>query len=97
MGVNWRLPKTQKSLSRLLQKPKEGDFWQADHMHAVSEGGGDCGLENLRTLCTPCHQVETNRLRSRLRLRGPPAGNVSGCTHEDKSANCTDIRKFMSR
>lgn len=25
----------------------------------VYAGGGECGIENLRTLCTPCHQVVT--------------------------------------
>lgn len=30
-------------------------FWEMDHIVPVSEGGGLCGLENLRTLCLPCH------------------------------------------
>ena len=54
-NANWKLPKSAKALDRLLQNPREGDFWQADHILAVSEGGGGCGLENLRTLCVPCH------------------------------------------
>ena len=32
-------------------KVKEGSFWQADHLRAVADGGGSCGLDNLRTLC----------------------------------------------
>lgn len=41
--------------------------WQADHILAVIAGGGMCGLENLRTLCTtPCHKQVTKELRSRL-------------------------------
>lgn len=70
---NWKLPKSASALERLLQQPREGDFWQADHIQAVAEGGGGCGLENLRTLCTPCHQEETERLRARLRLNGSSA------------------------
>lgn len=54
-NANWRLPKSAKALERLLQDPKEGDFWNADHINAVSEGGGGCNLDNLRTLCVPCH------------------------------------------
>lgn len=54
-NADWKLPKSAKALDRLLQNPKEGDFWQADHILAVAEGGGSCGLENLRTLCVPCH------------------------------------------
>lgn len=29
-------------------------LWEADHLVPVVEGGGGCGLENLRTLCIPC-------------------------------------------
>lgn len=34
-------------------------FWEMDHIKAVHEGGGCCGLENLRTLCVPCHKQVT--------------------------------------
>jgi superfamily II DNA or RNA helicase/5-methylcytosine-specific restriction endonuclease McrA len=51
----------------LLQSPNEGMFWQADHVLPVSEGGGECTMENIRTLCTGCHQKETAALRRRLR------------------------------
>lgn len=54
-NANWKLPKSAKALDRLLHEPKEGDFWQADHILPVAQGGGGCGLENLRTLCVPCH------------------------------------------
>lgn len=30
-------------------------YWDADHVVAVVEGGGCCGLDNLQTLCVPCH------------------------------------------
>lgn len=43
-----------------------GDLWQADHIKPVIEGGGECGLENLRTLCTACHKLETAALRRRI-------------------------------
>lgn len=42
-------------------------FWQADHIIPVVEGGGECGLDNYRTLCTGCHQRVTKELRIRLR------------------------------
>jgi HNH endonuclease len=71
LSANWRLPKSANGLESLLQNPREGDFWQVDHILAVSEGGGGCGLENLRTLCVPCHIAETEKLRARLRLAGP--------------------------
>jgi hypothetical protein len=40
-------------------------FWEADHVVAVIEGGGLCGLDNLRTLCRPCHRAATRALRAR--------------------------------
>jgi 5-methylcytosine-specific restriction endonuclease McrA len=43
-----------------------GDLWQADHILPVVEGGGECGLENYRTLCTHCHRQETAALHERL-------------------------------
>jgi len=48
-----------------------GHLWQADHIVPVTEGGGECGLENIRTLCTACHKRETAALRARL------AGKIS--------------------
>jgi hypothetical protein len=72
LAVNWKLPKSSKAMENILNNPKEGDFWQADHIHAVAEGGGACGLDNLRTLCTPCHLLETEKLRGRLKLKSPP-------------------------
>lgn len=43
--------------------------WQADHIIPVAEGGGECGLENFRTLCVPCHKIVTKELHSRLVLK----------------------------
>ena len=42
-------------------------LWDADHVVPVAEGGGLCDLDNLRTLCLPCHREATRRLRERLR------------------------------
>lgn len=43
-----------------------GQFWQADHIIEVVNGGGECGLENFQTLCTPCHKAKTKRLAGEL-------------------------------
>ena len=29
--------------------------WEADHIIPVADGGGECGLQNYRLLCRPCH------------------------------------------
>lgn len=41
------------------------DVWQADHIVPVSEGGGECGLENYRTICTDHHHEVTAESRRR--------------------------------
>jgi 5-methylcytosine-specific restriction endonuclease McrA len=40
-------------------------YWDADHIVPVVEGGGSCSLENIRTLCVPCHQQVTKELARR--------------------------------
>lgn len=41
------------------------DWWDADHIVPVIEGGGECGLSNYRTLCIPCHQKVTKEMHAR--------------------------------
>lgn len=45
------------------------DWWDADHILAVIEGGGECDLANLRTLCIPCHRKATRELHARIKRR----------------------------
>jgi 5-methylcytosine-specific restriction enzyme A len=42
-------------------------LWDADHIIPVVEGGGECDLENIRTLCLKCHRAVTAELRQRRR------------------------------
>lgn len=42
-------------------------LWDADHILPVCEGGGECELDNIRTLCLACHRDATWDLRRRLR------------------------------
>lgn len=44
-------------------------YWEADHIIPVVEGGGECDLSNMRTLCLKCHRLATAELRRR-RKRG---------------------------
>jgi len=41
-------------------------LWDADHVLPVAEGGGECDLANMRTLCLKCHRQVTAALRRRL-------------------------------
>ena len=45
-----------------------GGLWDADHIIPVKEGGGLCGLENIRTLCIKCHKAETKILAKKPKL-----------------------------
>ena len=49
-------------------KPRQRtSLWDADHIVPVAEGGGECDLGNMRTLCLRCHREATAALRARLR------------------------------
>lgn len=52
-----------------LYNPYHRSLWDADHIVPVIEGGGECGLENYRTLCIPCHQRVTKELHGRLKAK----------------------------
>jgi 5-methylcytosine-specific restriction endonuclease McrA len=47
-------------------------LWDADHIRPVAEGGGECDLDNLRTLCLMCHREATAELRRRMRKTQVP-------------------------
>jgi 5-methylcytosine-specific restriction endonuclease McrA len=49
-----------------LKKRTRRSLWDADHIVPVVEGGGECDLENIRTLCLICHRRATRELRERL-------------------------------
>ncbi|KAI7748958.1 hypothetical protein M8C21_011089, partial [Ambrosia artemisiifolia] len=46
-------------LEKLINDPTEGNAWHADHIVPVYRGGGECRLENMRTLCIACHAKVT--------------------------------------
>jgi len=106
LNAKWRLPQTRQATDRLLNDPREPDFWQADHKIAVAEGGGSTGLDNLRTLCTPCHGSETEKLFGRLKTMpasqtdepkdGLTQMDITACfskINNDKSSGTTKSKK----
>ena len=52
-----------------LKRATRRSLWDADHILPVAEGGGECDLANIRTLCLLCHRKATAELRMRLRKR----------------------------
>jgi 5-methylcytosine-specific restriction enzyme A len=69
-----KLPKTEaEERAEFLRKYKippgrvSTNWWDADHIVPVIEGGGECDLSNYRTLCIPCHKKATKDLHERLK------------------------------
>ena len=65
----------------LEKRVREGDAWEVDHVSAVHQGGGQCGDDNLRLLCRPCHKritaaqaTERSRKVQQKRKRAAAAG-----------------------
>ncbi len=50
-----------------IKERQRKTLWDADHVMPVSEGGGECDLDNMRTLCLKCHRQVTAELRVRRR------------------------------
>ncbi len=68
----WRNLKRQRGAARVrillawgLKRGSRKSLWDADHIVPVVEGGGECDLANLRTLCLKCHRAATAELRKR--------------------------------
>jgi 5-methylcytosine-specific restriction protein A len=65
-----------------LRRISRRTLWDADHIRPVVEGGGECDLENIRTLCLACHRQETRNLRIRQ------SGNAqSSCAEENTTSS----------
>ncbi len=57
-------------LERFVLQPLEGNLWHADHVVPVHLGGGECGLDNIRSLCVLCHsRVSAEQSAARAGLR----------------------------
>lgn len=52
-----------------LREKFRKSLWDADHIVPVAEGGGQCDLSNMRTLCLLCHAEATAALRRRMTNR----------------------------
>lgn len=51
---------------RLVEGSRKS-LWDADHVVPVAEGGGQCDLQNMQTLCLLCHRKATTALHNRLK------------------------------
>jgi 5-methylcytosine-specific restriction protein A len=69
----------QKRLDFLQQigvPPHRKSLWDADHVVPVAFGGGSCGLDNIQTLCYPCHLRKTNTQKVRRPVQTPQANQA---------------------
>jgi len=65
---SWRIRQLfGKVLETLCLPANRSSYWDADHIVPVVEGGGQCGLDNIRTLCIDCHKQVTRELRGRMK------------------------------
>jgi hypothetical protein len=62
-------------------------LWDADHILPVAEGGGQCDLDNIRTLCLLCHREATAQLRARLKNK---AGEPRQGHAINEAGHCSD-------
>ncbi|KAI0243026.1 DNA annealing helicase and endonuclease ZRANB3 [Lamellibrachia satsuma] len=70
---------------RMLKQPQKGLFWNVDHITPVADGGGECDIDNLRTLCTVCHRdVTTQQNKERAKRK-----------QRHLAAKCGDITAFF--
>ena len=61
----WRRSRVDRALRNMGFNGPGYGYYEIDHIVSVVEGGGCCGPENLRLLCTPCHRIETKELAAR--------------------------------
>lgn len=43
----------------LTKSEARKSLWQADHIKPVEDGGGECDLQGIQTLCIKCHKAKT--------------------------------------
>lgn len=53
------------------------DGLQADHIVPIADGGDEFDLDNVRTLCVPCHKKVTATWRTEVAARNREAKAVS--------------------
>ncbi|KAM5280100.1 DNA annealing helicase and endonuclease ZRANB3 [Ctenodactylus gundi] len=86
LDATWTSKLPLEKLNEMIRNPAEGHFWQVDHIKPVFEGGGQCALDNLQTLCTVCHKERTTRqAKERSQVRRQSLASKHG----------SDITRFL--
>uniref|UniRef100_A0A2K6M8K3 Zinc finger RANBP2-type containing 3 n=1 Tax=Rhinopithecus bieti TaxID=61621 RepID=A0A2K6M8K3_RHIBE len=86
LDATWTSKLPLEQLNEMIRNPREGHFWQVDHIKPVYGGGGQCSLDNLQTLCTVCHKERTARqAKERSQVRRQSLASKHG----------SDITRFL--
>lgn len=83
-----------KLLDKLVHEPIEGNVWHADHIIPVYKGGGECTLENMRTLCVACHYEVTRAQHKELKeLRMKAKEHLKNVMNQqkDEASEATEV------
>ncbi|WVZ66594.1 hypothetical protein U9M48_015789 [Paspalum notatum var. saurae] len=80
-----------KLLDKLVREPADGNVWHADHVIPVYKGGGECKLENMRTLCVACHYEVTRAQHKELKeIRKKAKEHLKNALNKQKDENASD-------
>ncbi|XP_077009778.1 DNA annealing helicase and endonuclease ZRANB3 isoform X3 [Tamandua tetradactyla] len=86
LDITWTSKLPLEQLNEIIRNPGEGHFWQVDHIKPVYNGGGQCSLDNLQTLCTVCHKERTaKQAKERSQVRRQSLASKHG----------SDITRFL--
>ncbi len=73
-------------------------LWEAHHVVPVVEGGGECGLDGLVTLCVRCHREETAAMAARRAEERDPEGARARRERDRRRAERADrVAKMAQR
>ncbi|RCV13837.1 hypothetical protein SETIT_2G378100v2 [Setaria italica] len=82
-----------KLLDKLVREPTDGNAWHADHIIPVYKGGGECKVENMRTLCVACHYEVTRAQHKELKeIRKKAKEHLKNALNQqkDKASEATE-------
>ncbi|KAL6656905.1 hypothetical protein ACP70R_004685 [Stipagrostis hirtigluma subsp. patula] len=80
-----------KLLDKLVREPTDGNAWHADHIIPVHKGGGECTLENMRTLCVACHYEVTRAQHKELKeIRNKAKEHLKNVLKQQKANGATE-------
>jgi 5-methylcytosine-specific restriction endonuclease McrA len=72
-------------------------YWDADHIIPVWEGGGQCDLSNIQTLCLRCHHLKTLAEAKRRAKKARAKRAANGTVRKQSPAAKRQAKFFAKR